>query len=79
MTDTPNGSPVLTLDEAAHYLRLDEGVTKETAHRYVSELVSGGHLRALGYGRRMLFACTELDRFIVSDPGVSDVGSGGDE
>ena len=71
-------SPVLTIDEAARYLRLDVGVTTETAHRYLSELVTAGRLRKLRYASRPLFRLADLDTLINADGGMPDAGSGGD-
>jgi len=69
----------LTLSEAASWLRLDDGVTTESGKRYVTDLVTAGRLRALGYGARRLFRLSDLERFVDEDSGASDSRSGARE
>ncbi len=78
---SPRGdSPVLTANEAAAWLRLDDGCDVATARRAVLKLAADGRLRPLSIGRRRLFTLAELHRFIDAESGASDYQSdGGDE
>jgi len=63
----PDGRPMpllLTREEAAHALRLDEGRSTELAERAVDRLVGTGRLRAIVVGRRRRYPRDEILRFI---------------
>ena len=64
-------SPVLTADEAARWLRLDDGADPATARRSLFKLVTDGRLKALSIGRRRLFTVVELTRFVAAETRVS--------
>ena len=63
-TSIDRRSPVLTCDEAATWLRLDDGADRTTARRRVQKLHREGRLSALKIGARLLFTVAELAAFV---------------
>ncbi len=55
---------LLTPEEAARYLRLDEGRDPEKAIKSLYRYVDRGELRAAIVGRNRRFSVRELERFI---------------
>ncbi len=69
---TARSSPVMTADEAARWLRLDDGANIGNARRLLLKLVTAGRLKTLTIGRRKLFTVAELTRFVEAETRVSD-------
>ena len=64
---------LLTREEAARYLRLDEGRDLEKAIKSLYRYVDRGELRAAIVGRNRRFSLRELDRFIEAKTDESGV------
>ncbi|MHC4092458.1 MAG: helix-turn-helix domain-containing protein [Planctomycetota bacterium] len=70
-------SPLLTLEEAAEYLRLDEGRDIDKAVRALERYIDRGEIKAAVIGRSRRVSVAELDRFISAKTGASDGGADG--
>lgn len=61
-------SPVLTNEEAARFLRLDEDYSEMAdAVRALHRLVRDGRLRPLRCGKSYKFAVAELERYVADE------------
>lgn len=69
---TPIPPALLTPEEAARYLRLDEGRAVEHGVRALERYVGKGLLHATKIGKQNRFSLAELQRFIEARTGVAD-------